>query len=211
MSADLSAILLRVGQQTVPLANPAALGPAIEAQNASARIPNLPDTLNPGMIDPAKASAFAAGLPRQGADTLARLQGHELLINGHDLGIGAAEPTRAEAFAEPFTLVIEDVQGRNVIAHTSVPADPALAKSRATEAEARLRDAEKAVQQAQAARTGGTALGGALRRRAAVAFAWRLNAQAWKKAAPNDPAAATALDAAQKAARDYMRPSGGLI
>jgi|1186.fasta_scaffold318828_1 hypothetical protein len=204
-------VWLTVGDQKVSLPQAgSSLGSAIAAHNARARIADVPDTLNPAVIDPAKAERFAAGLSRQAPDTLARMDGHELMLNGQDYGIGAAEPTRPEEFGT-FTLVIDEVQGRNLVAHTTVPTDIALARARAKEAEAALRTAEAAVREVEAANVGGEKLSNARRRRAALALAWRTNAGAVAKAVPTDAAAKSSFDAAQKAARDYMMPAGGLL
>lgn len=201
-------VLLRVGQQTVPGAPGPGLAAAIEAANQAARIPGLADTLNPGIIDPDKAARFVAALPKQPAATLARIAGHELALGAGGLGVGAAAPTRADAFGT-FELVVDDVQGRNVLAHTSVAPDPALARSRAAEAKAALQEAEAAVTRAERANAGDE-IGHTRRRRAAAAGAWRLNAAAWAKGAPGDAAAQEALAASQKAARAYAMPSGAL-
>ncbi len=204
-------VWLTVDDQRIPLQQVgSSLGPAIATHNARARIADVPDTLNPAIIDPAKAERFAAGLSRQAPDTLARMDGHELMLNGQDYGIGAAEPTRPEEFGT-FTLVIDEVQGRNVVAHTTVPADIALARARAKEAEAALRAAEAVVREVEAANVGDEKLSNARRRRAALALAWRTNAGAVAKADPSDATAKSSFDAAQKAAREYMMPAGGLL
>jgi hypothetical protein len=204
-------VWLTVGEQKVSLSQAgSSLGSAIAAHNARARITDVPDTLNPAIIDPVKAERFATGLSRQTPDTLARMSGHELMLNGQDYGIGAAEPTRPEAFGT-FTLVIDETQGRNLVAHTTVPADVELARARAKQAEAALRTAEAAVRELEAANVGGEKLSNARRRRAALALAWRTNAGAVAKAIPSDAAAKSSYDAAQKAARDYMMPAGGLL
>jgi hypothetical protein len=211
VAAETSAILLGIGDDVIPASDSAALSSAISAHNGRARIPNVPDALNPGVIDEAKAAAFAAGLGGQSAETLHKLQGHALRIDNQDLGVRATDPTGADAFVGHFSLTVDDVQGRNVLAHSDVPVDASLAKSRAGEAQARLRAAEAEVKKAEAAHEGGASYGEKLRRRAALATAWRINARAWAKTSPKDREAANAVAAAEKAAQAYRRPSGGLI
>ena len=200
-------VLLRIGATTIPASEAAGLLPAIEAANARSRIPGLPDTLNPDAIDPGKAAAFVASLPGQPAETLARIAGHELSLAQDRLGLIAAAPTRAADFAVPFTLVVDDIRGRHVLAHTTVAADAGLARTRAAEGHAALAEAEEVTRRAEAGRNSDE-VGAALRRRAAVAVAWHVNAAAWASAAPGDSVAQDSLAAARDAARRYRRPSG---
>jgi hypothetical protein len=210
-AAALHGISLRIGEQVVPLSTPAArdLREAIEAANHRNRVEGLPDTLNPSIIDADKAARFVAALPAQPAETLERLSGHELAVDWSDLGLGAADPTRADAFSAPFRLIIDDVQGRQVIAHTTVPVDPALAKSRAADAKAAFDAAQADVTAMEAVHPMPTGASSARWRRSQAAFAWRLNAAAWAKSAPQDKQAATSLATAKAAVANYTMPSGG--
>lgn len=210
VAAETAPILLRIGQQSVAASDSAGLAAAVTAQNDRARIEDLPDTLNPDMIDPAKASAFAAALGQQSPETVRKLRGHTLRVDNQLLGVRATEPTLAEAFAGEFKLAVDDVRGVHVLAHSEVPIDAALAKARSQEAQTRLRQAETDVKTAEAASVGGGAYGETLARRSALAVAWRINALAWAQAAPSDPQAARARSAAEQAARRYRRPSGKL-
>ena len=208
-------ISLRVGRQTVELP---ANGPVVaervaglvEAANMTAHIAGLPDALNPGLIDAAKATGFAAGLAAQPPAILARLAGKAVWLNWEPLGLSTAAPTRSDAFAAGFDLVVDDVQGDNVLAHTNVPIEGGIAKSRAAEAQHAVAVAQAEVQRLEAA--GGSApsgeLGQARLRRSAAARAWRINARAWASVAPQDTAAKAATSEADRAARQYAMPSG---
>jgi hypothetical protein len=208
---------LRIGDACVPLADSDAsvaerIVAPVEAANRATRLQGLDDALNPEVIDSAKVVGFAAGLVGQPPALLARLAGQELWLGWEPLHLSTAAPTRAEAFAAPFALVMDEIQGRTVLAHTDVPIDVALAQSRVVAARAALaaiRAELRGLEAAGAAAPAG-ALGQARQRRAAVAGAWRLNARAWAVAAPRDPAARAACAGAERAARRYAMPSGGL-
>jgi hypothetical protein len=73
--ADVPTLLVRVGYKVVPAAQTAAVAAAVDASNGFQRIPGLPDRLNPGIIDPAKAAALLAALQRMGAPALAPIGG----------------------------------------------------------------------------------------------------------------------------------------
>ena len=201
---------LSLGRSVIPLSRAVADTPAaVEAFNARRRIEGLPDTLNPALIDPAKARNFVAGLASQPQEVQQKIAGADLYLAWVPLALSAAAPTRAEAYAAPFTLVVDEVRSGHVLAHTTVAPDPALAQSRAQEAQAVLKQAEAAAAAVEKERTPADgALGTARMRRSAVADAWRLNAGAWVASAPADPAAKAALAAAEKAAKAYAMPAG---
>lgn len=199
-------ILLRIGATTLPASPGVALAPAIEAANARNRIEGVPDALNPGIIDAGKAAGFVASLPNQPAETLARMTGHELSLNQGGLGLLAAAPTLAADFTAPFNLVIDDIQGRHILAHTTVSPNPGLARTHAAEARKALATAEKDVRQAEA-RQVSDEINATRGRRGAIASAWHIGARAWA-AASSDAEAQSNLAAARTAARAYVRPSG---
>jgi hypothetical protein len=208
-------ISLRAGQHTLelPVNGPVAaeqVAVLVEAANATARIAGLPDTLNPGVIDPAKATGFATGLFAQQPAVRARLDGKTVWLNWEQLGLSTAAPTRSDAFAAGFDLMVDDVQGDNVLAHTNVPIDTGLAKSRTAEAEHAVAAAHAEVQRLEAAGDSAPAgaLGQARLRRSAAARAWRINARAWASAVPQDAAAQASTAEANRAARQYAMPSG---
>lgn len=212
------AVQLCLGGATLPV-GPAphavdemALARMIAAANQRSRIDGLADALNPDIVDPVKALGFARGLAAQAPATLAALAGHELDLDWADLGLLAAAPTRPEAFAAPFDLVIDEVQGRHVLAHTSVPVDPAGARAASRAAARALAAADRIVQHME--RPGSPAAGGELAdarlRRSAAARAWRLNAAAWAQADGAGRRARHALADAEAAVARYLMPRGGL-
>jgi hypothetical protein len=184
----------------------------VEAANRTAHIEGLPDALNPDLLDQAKAIRLAAGLAMQPPAILQRLADHDLWLNWERLGLSTVAPTRPEAFAAGFELVIDDIQGRHVLAHTTVPIDPGLAQSRCMEAQRALAAVQTEVQRLEAAGAGGSpdVLGLARLRRSAIARTWRIEARAWATARPQDPAAKSASTEAERAAEMYVMPSGGI-
>ena len=194
---------LRAGRETLPAsAPPAALAAFVAKANAAVRIEGLPDGMNPRILDADKVAHLVAALPSQPAATLARLAGHDLLLDDPGLQVHAAFPSQPN---QPVTLEIDEVQGQTVLAHIDAAADPALARSRAQDAAARFQAADHAAPQGDAVRL-------AQERRQAVARVWRMNAQAWAHAAPSDldaKQAAAAADAAISATA--LPPRGGTV
>jgi hypothetical protein len=207
---------LRVGGDTIPArglpprVNAAELAARIEEANQRRRLAGLPDELNPDIVDPAKAAAFASGLAAQPDETLGRLAGRELALTWEDLGLLSASPTRVADFAAPFRLVIDEVKGPRVWAHTTVTADPARARAGARAAEAALSKAHRVVTKLDrpSAAASGDDVAAARLRRSAILRAWLVNARAWLAGAPEDPKAKAALAAAEALVDDYVMPRG---
>lgn len=189
--------LLHIGAQAVPLEPGLAFRAAIDAANRVNRVDGVPDTLNPGIVDADKAAGFVASLSSLPAATAAQLDGHELALDADPLGLSAAAPTRADAFAHA-TVTVDSVQGRHVLARSGVVPDAALARARAGEARAAL------------AQAGSRRSGGVRRRQSLIAGAWYLNAEAWSRASPGDPAAQVEFSDAGAAIKAFAMPSGAL-
>lgn len=205
MAQALPGFGLRAGYKAVPASSsPSALRSFVAAANERERIEGLPDDLNPGILDPEKVVHLASALPRLEAATLARLAGNELYLDTSGMQVRAAYPSRPESFDRPFTLEIDEIQGKTVLARVSLPPDLDLARSRARDAAARLHPLEEEVARIEQA-GGGEA--GPLRlakeRRLAAAQVWRVNAAAWAQAAPGDPDAKEAAAASDAAASAY--------
>ena len=204
-------ILLRLDTERLSAdASPATLAAAIAAANAAVAVPGLPPELTPGWLDPDKVAAFVAGLARLDRATRAPLAGRAIWLGWEALGLAAAAPTRARAFAAPFALTIDETQGETVLAHTDIRPDIALARQRIdtaraalVRARARLRRGERSAQPMPP-----ELLALARRQCAAAAQTWRLNARAWSAAEPNNPDARRALAFAARAAERAAMPAG---
>jgi hypothetical protein len=210
---------LRAGHDSVAASGDrAAILGLIEQSNRGNRLDGLPDHLNPDVIDPQKAEAMIAALARLPAEMLRPLEGRALYLNSAGLMIGAAAPSRAASFAEPFGFEIADVQGDTVLARLTVRTDCPLAQQRAAEARARIAAANDEVGSLEAGlpAISGTdkeadalgALSAAKSRRFAIARAWRQNAEAWTKCASADPAAKADFEASLAAVKSYIVPPG---
>lgn len=190
---------------------------AIEQSNRKARLANLPDHLDPEIIDPEKALAFRAGLSRLPAQLLQPLSGRTLLLNYPDLLVGASAPTDPSTFAQPFKLEVVDVQGDVVLARTLTQVDCRLARARLAEAKARLNGAELEVRQLQARlpELSGApekehatllALSTARLRRFALAQVWEQNARLCLDCPGAGPTDRQDWEAATHAVADYAQP-----
>jgi hypothetical protein len=211
-------LTLRVGHAEInPASGRTALLAAIEQSNRKARLENLPDHLDPEIIDPRKALALLNGLSRLPRQALRPLAGRILLLNYPDLMIGASAPTRPETFDQPFKIEVADVQGNVVLARSVAKVDCALARERVAEARARLRSAQEEVEglDSRLATVSGTpdqehdtlvSLSKARLRRFVLAQVWRQNAQAWTNCPGADNAANDDLAAAAQAVDSYLVP-----
>lgn len=212
---------VRIGHTVLPASTErGALRAAIEQANRGYTQPGLPDALNPDVIDVDKAAALVAALPAIAKLAPQLLAGRELLLNHAPLRIGVADPTTAASFAQPFMLQVVDVQGETLLARSTVPLVPEMARARAIEAkaqlaaeservgplEARLQAAEGAVDRQRAVLD---ELTPALQRRSALARTWWSNARALGEAPDADAAAKADAAAALKAVDDYLLPGGG--
>lgn len=206
-------VSLRAGSARVAAsAPPPQLRSFVAAANEAQRIAGLPDNLNPALLDPDKVIRLAAALPRLPGATLAKLAGHDLYLDDPGLQVRAAFPSRPDSFDRPFTLEIQEVQGKTVLARVDLPADLDLARSRARDAAAQHRAQSDEVARIEQGGEGGTSLRAAKERRLAVARTWRMNALAWAQAAPADPDAKAAAAAADAAARaGALPPRGGTV
>ena len=203
---------LRIGFITVDASQTAEVSAALEKSNAHQRIAGLPDTLNPGVIDPAKATALLNAIAKMPPDAQAPFTGNTLYLNGGDLGIGASAPTTEASFAEPFTLAAIDTDNGLVTAQAKIQPDCTLAKSRAGEARHQFGLAEQEVQAltTESAKSGGgdtlRSLSAARSRRYAIAQVWRENAAAVAACSPNDAEAAKELAHAKHLAKTTIVP-----
>ena len=198
-------LLLRAGHDVVPAAQTAAVAAAVEASNRAQRIGDLPDALNPGIIDPAKATALLEALHKMPADALAAIGNKALYLNSPGLQIGATAPTTPASFARPFRLEVVEVQGETVLARATVVVDCDVARRNVGEARARLADAEQRVK-ALEAKGGGDrvaliALSDARAQRFAIAKTWRQNASAVMQCGGDGAAAQADLTAAEQAVK----------
>jgi hypothetical protein len=192
---------------------PTKLREAVAHSNEKARLDGLPDHLNPQIIDAAKAEAFLRALSQRPAEELRPFAGRTLALNVGHLMIDASAPTRPETFSQPFQIEIADVQGDIVHARLALKADCALARQRATEARSQFQAADEEVRalESRAAKATGSAsepqavdaVSKAGRRRAALAHAWRENAEAFSKCPEADPSAKSDFDAASRAVNSY--------
>jgi hypothetical protein len=208
-------IKLRVGHAV--LNNPVQLSDlaaAIDKANAQVRLENLPDHLNPGIIDRDKAQAFVDALSRLSEDSLKPLSGQALLLDYDGLMLGASAPTLSATFAQPFKIEVVDVQRSAVLARVSAQPDCDLARSRVAEARARVKSLEEEVKrlESQSSATPDAAtlsvLSAARLRRFAAARAWEQNARAWSDCPQADSNSKTDLADATRAVSAYAVPSG---
>ena len=208
-------LVLRIGAEAVagrgspPRFDVAELTARIAAHNRRRRLPGLADALDPDLVDPAKAAAFVRGLASQSAPTLARLAGHELPLDWEDLALLIASPTAAADFEAPFALVVDEVQGARIWAHTTAAIDPLRARNGASAARAALAEAhDDVVRLEQDDDASGAAQLAARLRRSAILRSWLLNARAWVAGAPGDRDAAASLAAADALVDSYLVPRG---
>ena len=204
----LSGIGLRAGKATLPATAPEAeLRAFVAAANAAARIDGLPDALNASILDPGKVVRLVAGLPYLPATTLARLSGHDLLLDDPGLQASAAYPSGP--LDARFGLEITQTRGRFIQARIDARPDAARARARAEEAAAALPPIEAEIARLEQANQDPRI---AKERRQAVARLWRMAARAWSEAAPSDAEATKAAadsDAAARAAA--LPPRGGTL
>jgi hypothetical protein len=211
-------LTLRVGQAEInPASGRAALLAAIDESNRKARLEDLPDHLDPEIIDPEKAVALLNGLSRLPRQALRPLAGRILLLNYPDLMIGASAPSRPETFSHPFKLEVADVQGNLVLARAVAEIDCALALERAAAARERLKSVQAEVERLESrlpAVAGApdkehdtlVALSKARLCRFALAQVWQQNARAWTNCPGADSGAKAALEAASQAVDSYVVP-----
>lgn len=200
---------LRIGSETVGVASADAVAAAAAKANAARRLDGLPDVLNPDLIDPAKLTALLARLPDAAAPHRRVLARRALFVDPAGLRVGTSSPTTPASFAEGLALEIDDADGDPVIARAVVAVDCGLARTRAAEARAHLDGVAREVADLEARRDV-RALPPARLRRYAVARAWRDNAVAASRCAPDDAAAKADRDAAEQAARSFAVPLGRL-
>ena len=206
-------ILLRLDTEYLPAdAPPATLAAAVAAANAAVAVPGLPPELTPGWLDPDKVAAFVAGLAHLDRATRAKLAGRALWLGWEKLGLAAAAPTHARAFAAPLTLTIDETQGETVLAHIDIRPDLALARRRIDAARAALARARATLRRGERTTPPMPPERLALARRhcAAAAQTWRLNARAWCVADPENPDARRSLAFAARAAERAAMPAGAL-
>ena len=212
---------VRIGHAVLPATTDrAALRVAIEQANRGYAQPGLADALNPDVIDADKAAALVAALPAIAKLAPQQLAGRELLLSHAPLRIGTSDPTTAASFSQPFELQVVDVQGETLLARSTVPLVPEMARARAAEARARLaaeneriRPLEARLQAAAGAvdrqRAVLDELTPAQQRRSALARVWWSNARELSEAPGADAAAKADATAALKAVDAYLLPGGG--
>lgn len=189
MAASPPGLVVQIGHHRIEAGTPE-LERAVEQENGVARIAGLPDTLNPAIIDPAKARALVQAISPADA---AALGGKALLLSPSLLRIGASSPTTPGSFAGPVAVTVVDTHGAAVSARAAAPVDCALARQQAAAARTEFAAAEQGVARQEAAKPadnpGLVALSDARSRRFAVATVWKENAAAALECAPGDAAA----------------------
>lgn len=217
------AFRLRLGHSVLaPTTTIGALRSAIDQFNRAVRLPGLPDKLNPDVIDADKAAALVTALPMVAQKSPQLLAQRELYLTPDGLRIGTADPTTADGFAQPFELQTVDVQGQTLLARTTVPVAPQMARERVAEAkamlsaenekitplEARLRAATDAVEKQRSILD---ELTPARQRRSALARVWWRNALELSELAGAQPETKLETETALKAVNEYLLPSGAGI
>jgi hypothetical protein len=209
---------VRVGHVTVPLESGGAVTEAIERSNAIVRVPDLPDALNPDIIDPAKAAAFLAALAKLPWSDLAPLAGHSVYLNAPELPVRTTSPTTPDSFSRLSGLEVADLQGDTALTRVRLPLDCALAEAQANSARRALADVDQAVTALErrhvAAENGPDeasalhALSAARARRFAIASTWLENASAVSACRPDDAKARADRNAAHAEVNASAMPSG---
>ena len=210
---------LRLGHtRLAPATTMQALRSAIDESNRRFRLEGLPDSLNPDIVDADKAAALVAALPAIAHKAPQLLAGRELLLNHAPMQVGSADPTTAASFTRAFDLEIVEVQGETLLARTTVPAVPALARERSAEARTRLLAESARVVELEARLSAAEAVEAQRKvldeltpsrsRRSALARTWWINARALSERPDADAASKADTAAAQRAAADYAMPSG---
>ncbi len=197
----------------------AAFRAALEVWNTSNRVVDLPDSLNPDIIDVDKAFALIVALPAIAAQSPQLMARHVLFLNHGPLRIGATDPTAAADFARPFKLEADDIQGETLLAKSTVPTVARLARANAVSSKARLliehakiitleKRLEAASDSIAAQRAILADLTPALWRRSALARVWWSNAVALSQSHGAGAESLADADAAVKALNTYLLPSG---
>jgi hypothetical protein len=168
-----------------------------------ARLPGLPDELNPVVLDPRKVIAFVEGLPRQRDDVLRRLEGKFLVLGTEGLGLSTASVVEPEDIAAGFELDLPEEDGLVVQASIRVRVRAEVAEARAGRAEAALSAFEAEVAALEREGVTGNALSAARWRRFAAALAWRMAAT---KLAEQRPGARASLERATGAVGRHVMP-----
>lgn len=220
-SADaLIAFRVRLGHSVLlPATTIGALRNAIDQFNRVVRLPGLADKLNPDVIDARKATALVAALPMVAQKSPQLLAQRELYLTPDGLRIGTADPTTAESFTQPFELQMVDVQGETLLARTTVPVVPQMARERVAEAKAMLSAENERIRPLEAGLRAATdavekqrlildELTPARQRRSALARVWWGNARELSELAGASPEAKAETETAFKAVSEYLLPSG---
>lgn len=193
-----SAIYLPVGAATE-----ASLRTSLRANAEHVRLPDLPDDLNPMVLDPARVAAFIEGLVRLPDQVLKRLEGRWLSLGAEELYLSAASPVPADVIAGGFDLVFADEDGTVVQATMRVPLRQAYAQDVAARARAALAEFEAEVAALEASGANPSALMPAKWRRFAAATVWRIAARALTEVSFKFRAE---LKHAKDAVRRYLTP-----
>jgi hypothetical protein len=215
------AVGVRIGHTVLPpTATMGALRLAIEEFNKRSRLPGLVDELNPEVIDVDKALALMTAVPALAKKSPKQFAGLELSLSSGSLQIGSANPSLLASFAKPFKLEVVEVKGTSLLARTTVPLMPQLARKRSTEAqrqlvienqlieplEAKLRAAPDLAEQKRAILD---ELTPALWRRSALARSWLDNARFLNEQPGAGVAEKAEVEAARKAVTDYLLVGAG--
>lgn len=206
-----TALRVRAGSETVDGHDEAAVTAAIGRANARAQLDGLDATLNPSLIDPARALALIAALPEA---AVVQLGGLSLYLNAPDLPIKSTSPTTPASFAGLEGIEVVDRQGDTALVRLKVPIDCALAERQAAAARLAIAAVGEEVTRLEAAKAtadsaGLRALSAARARRFAIACAWYENAAAVQYCSPGD-AAAKELAAATLARSEFAVSTGGM-
>ena len=156
----------------------ASLHSALSANAEHVRLPGLPDSLNPMILDTARVEAFIEGLVRQPETVLRRLESRFLALGIEGLHLAASSPVPAEAIADGFDLVVGDEDGLVVDARMRVPLRLDYAQGVVAQAKTALHQFEDEVLALEAGAAVHFELMQAKWRRFAAAAVWRTASRA---------------------------------
>jgi hypothetical protein len=212
---------VRIGHTVLPpTATFKALRAAIEQSNSRFRLAGLVDELNPDIIDVDKALALMAFVPTFAKKAPKRFASRLLYLSNGGLRIGSADASMAAGFFGPFKLEVEEVKGELLLARSTVPVVPQLARERSTQAQsqlaaenARIDQLEVAMQAAPEASEQRRAMLNertqALWRRSALVRSWSANAELLNRQLGAGAAAKAEVEAAEKAVKKYLLVGAG--
>jgi hypothetical protein len=205
-------IALAVGQEDVEPEGVTmeAILAAVARHDAGARIPGLPDELNPFVLDPARVRAFVEGLGAVPAAVLDRLDDRAIVLASEGLGLSTSSVVDAEAIARGYTLDLPADLGSMVQPGLRAPIDVNLGRTRAARARDAVARFDAEVAQLEREKRDAEAFE-AKHRRFAAAKVWAAASRALSAMDPADGALAEEARAAIEAVRRFVvRPRTGM-